>query len=120
MFHEDITIRDRARKTFCKQIDSVITASYGEELCITHNYLNENNDVVCKQEMVQNIFQEQDTCTFQRAPRDDLCHALTVEKSFLHQTLSTVVFSCGETLSFQATGYKTTGQKQLFHFPKRG
>ncbi len=26
LFHEDITIRDRARKTFCKQIDSVITA----------------------------------------------------------------------------------------------
>jgi hypothetical protein len=52
LFHEDITIRDRARKTFCKQIDSVITASYGEELCITHNCLNENNDVVRKQEMV--------------------------------------------------------------------
>ncbi len=47
---------DRARKTFCKQIDSVITASYGEELCITHHCQNENNDVVCKQEMVQNIF----------------------------------------------------------------
>ncbi len=128
LFHEDITIRDRARKTFCKQIDSVITVSYGEELCVTHNCLNENNDVVRKQEMVQNIFQEQDPCTFQCAPhkelwlksREDLCHALTVKKSFPHQTLSTVVFNCGETLSFQATGYKTTGQIQLFHFPKRG
>ena len=30
------------------------------------------------------------------------------------------LFNCGETLSFQATGYKTTGQIQLFHFPKRG
>ncbi len=52
--------------------------------------------------------------------REDLCHALTVEKSFLHQTLSTVVFNCGETLSFQATGYKTIDQIQLFYFPKRG
>jgi hypothetical protein len=25
-FHEAITIRDRARKTFCQQIDNVITA----------------------------------------------------------------------------------------------
>ena len=73
MFHEDIIIRDRARKTFCKQIDSVITASYGEELCITHNCLNENNDVVCKQEMVQNIFQEQDPCTFGRACHKEIC-----------------------------------------------
>ncbi len=48
LFHEDITIRDRARKTFCEQIDSVITASYGEELCITHNCLNKYNDVVPK------------------------------------------------------------------------
>jgi hypothetical protein len=64
LFHEDITIRDRARKTFCEQIDSVITASYGEELYITHNCLNEKNDVAHKQEMVQSIFQEQDPCTF--------------------------------------------------------
>ncbi len=73
LFHEDITIRDRARKTFCEQIDSVITASCGEELCITRNCLNENNDVVCKQEMVQNIFQEQDPCTFRRARHKELC-----------------------------------------------
>jgi hypothetical protein len=72
LFHEDITIRDRARKTFCKQIDSVITTSYGEELCIAHNCLNENNDVVHKQEMVQNIFQEQDPCTFRRARHKEL------------------------------------------------
>jgi hypothetical protein len=33
-----------------------------------------------------------------------------VGKSFLHLTLSTVVFNSGETLPFHATGYKTTGQ----------
>jgi hypothetical protein len=52
--------------------------------------------------------------------KEDLCHALTVGKSFLRLTLSTVVFNSRETLSFQATGYKTTGQIQLFHFPKSG
>jgi hypothetical protein len=46
-------------KTFCKQINNITTASYGAELCITHNCLNENNDVLCKHEMVQNLFQEQ-------------------------------------------------------------
>jgi hypothetical protein len=44
----------------------------------------------------------------------------TVGKSFLHLTLSTVVFNSGDTLSFQETGNKTTVQIQLFHFPKRG
>jgi hypothetical protein len=52
LFHEDITIRDRAKKKICKQINNVITASYGAALCVTHNCLNENNDVVCKHEMV--------------------------------------------------------------------
>jgi hypothetical protein len=73
LFHEDSTIRDRARKTFCKQINNVITASYGAELIITHNRLNENNDVVHKQETVQNIFQEQDPCTFRCACHKELC-----------------------------------------------
>jgi hypothetical protein len=31
LFHKDVTIRDMARKTFCKQIDNGITASYGSE-----------------------------------------------------------------------------------------
>jgi hypothetical protein len=73
LFHEDITIRDRARKIFREQIDSVITTSYGEELCIAHNCLNENNDVVRKQEMIQNIFQEQDPCALRRACHKESC-----------------------------------------------
>jgi hypothetical protein len=88
LFHEDTTIRVRARKTFCKQVNNVITASYGAELCITHNCLNENNDVVCKQKTVQNIFQEQDPSIFRCARhkelcteiKEDLCHAPTVGK----------------------------------------
>ncbi len=64
LFHENVTIRDEARKTFCNQMDNVITVSYGEELCITHNCSNENNEVMFKQDTVQNIFQEQDPSTF--------------------------------------------------------
>ncbi len=64
LFHEDITVRDRARKSFCQQINNVIAASYGAELCIAHNCLNENNDNVCRHDMVQNLFQEQDQFFF--------------------------------------------------------
>jgi hypothetical protein len=113
LFHEDITIWDRARKTFCELSVNVITASYGAELCITHNCLNENNDVVCKHEMVQKKFKsrthvfsdEHVTKNYVLRFKEDLCHALTVARSFLHLTLSTVVFNSGETLSFQATDY---------------
>ena len=73
MFHEDITIWDRARKTFCELSVNVITASYGAELCITHNFLNEDNDVAHKQETIQNIFQEQDPSTFWCAHHKELC-----------------------------------------------
>ncbi len=48
-------------------------ASYDADLCITHNCLNENNDVVCKHEMVDNLFQDQDTCIFQCARHKELC-----------------------------------------------
>jgi hypothetical protein len=40
---------------------------------LTHNCLNENNDVVGKQEMVQNIFQEQHLCTFRREHHKEIC-----------------------------------------------
>jgi hypothetical protein len=91
LFHEDITVRDRARKTFCKQIVNVITASYGEELCITHNCLNENNDIVCKHEMVPNLFHAQDLCIFRHARHNELCTNI--------QGRLMACADCGETIS---------------------
>ncbi len=64
LFHEDDTIRDIARKTFCKQIDNVITAGYGSEFRITHKCVNEKNDLVNKQDMAEVLFQEQDPYIF--------------------------------------------------------
>ncbi len=43
LFHEDDTIRDIARKTFCKQIDNVITEGYGSEFRFTHKWVNKKN-----------------------------------------------------------------------------
>jgi hypothetical protein len=73
LFLEDDTIRDIARMTFCKQIDNVITASYGSEFCITHKCVNEKNDLVNKQNMAEVIFQEQDPYIFWRAHHKNLC-----------------------------------------------
>ncbi len=47
-FHEDVTARDIARKTFCKHIDNVITASYGSEFRVTHKCIKESNDFINK------------------------------------------------------------------------
>ena len=58
LFHDDDTIRDIARKTFCKQIDNVITAGYGSEFQITHKCVNKKNDLVNKQDMAEVLFQE--------------------------------------------------------------
>ncbi len=63
-FHEDDTIRDSARKTFCKQIDNIITAGYGSEFHITHKCVNEKNDLFNKQDMAEVLFQEQDPYIF--------------------------------------------------------
>ncbi len=51
LFHEDKTTRDIPRKTFCKHIDNVITASYGSEFCITHKCVKESNDFISKQDI---------------------------------------------------------------------
>jgi hypothetical protein len=64
LFHEDDTIRNIARKTFYKQIENVITASYGPEFRITHKCVNKKNDLVNKQDMAEVIFQEQDPYIF--------------------------------------------------------
>ncbi len=48
LFHEDISVRKTARNIVYKHIDTVITASYGSEFCITHKCNNINNDIVSK------------------------------------------------------------------------
>jgi hypothetical protein len=42
LFHKDTTMRNEARNTFCKQIDNVLSASYGPDLCITCRCIDEN------------------------------------------------------------------------------
>ncbi len=128
LFHEDYTINDIARKTFCKQIDNVISAGYGSEFRITHKCVIKKNDLVNKQDMAEVLFQEQDpyffdvhvTKNYVQTFKEDSCHALVVEKSSLHRILSTIVFKSGKILSFQEIDCSIIDQIQLFHFPERG
>jgi hypothetical protein len=64
LFDEDDTTRDIARKTFCKHIDNVITASYGSEFRITHKCVKESNDYISKQDIAEVLFQEHDPYMF--------------------------------------------------------
>jgi hypothetical protein len=64
LFHEGDTARDIARKTFCKHIDNVITASYGSEFRITHKCVKESNDFISKQDIAKVLFQERDPYIF--------------------------------------------------------
>ncbi len=63
-FHKDNTARDIARKTFCKHIDNVITASYGSEFRITNKCVKESNDFISKQDIAEVVFQEHDPYIF--------------------------------------------------------
>ncbi len=73
MFHEEITVRNSARNIFCKHIDSIITTSYGSELCITHKCHGKNNDIVSKHDTPDILFQEQNATIFYHARHKELC-----------------------------------------------
>jgi hypothetical protein len=128
LFHEDHVARDIARRSFCKQIDNVLTASYGSELCIIHKCKKEGSGVINKQDIAEVLFEERDPYIFRRARHKELCvdidgglcHALIVKKSYLHQVLSTIVFKSGEIPSFQESNHSIIGLIRLSHFPKRG
>jgi hypothetical protein len=64
LFHEDDTARDIVRKTSCKHIDNVLTASYGSEFRITHKCIKEGNDFINKQDIAEVLFQERDPYIF--------------------------------------------------------
>jgi hypothetical protein len=116
-FPGDITKRNIARKNFCKQIDNVMTASHGSEISITHKCWNENNEFVyrhasitisraglmyCSSCMTQRIIH--------RHSRKSYVIFLTVDKPFLHLTLSTNLLNSAQSLALQETEHRITGQ----------
>ncbi len=74
LFHTDITTRNKARNTFRKHIDNVLSASYGPDLCITYRCIDENQNEKLKTDIVDNLFIEKEPCYFWRARHKDLCN----------------------------------------------
>ncbi len=68
LFHKD-TITN----TFCKHINNVLSASYGPDLCITHRFIDENQNEELKTNIAINLFKEKELCYFERARHKDLC-----------------------------------------------
>jgi hypothetical protein len=73
LFCEDISVRNTARNIFGTHIDTVVTASYGLEFCITHKCNDINNDIVPKHDTPEKLFQEQNTSTSHHARHKELC-----------------------------------------------
>jgi hypothetical protein len=75
LFHEDTEMRNTAINLFCKHINSVITASYGQELCITHKCtMNTTNNIVTGDHNTHhNSIEEHDARSFRRARHKELC-----------------------------------------------
>jgi hypothetical protein len=72
LFDMDATKRKDARKTFCKHIDNVISASYGPDLTITHRCTDRGKNEQLKIGIADNLFREKDATHFRRARHKEL------------------------------------------------
>jgi hypothetical protein len=68
----DATKRKDARKTFCKHIDNVISASYGPDLSITHRCIDSDENEQMKIGTADDLFREKDASHFHRARHKEL------------------------------------------------
>ena len=60
-----------ARKTFLEIVDSTINTSYGPQLFITHNCIDDNNQETTKVDTPENIFKEKEPDCFRQARHKD-------------------------------------------------
>ncbi len=85
------------------------------KLCISMTCFNDYFKI-----RINVFFVVHDTKNYAQTFKEELCHALTVDKPILHLTLSSNLLNSGENFSFQVTEHKITGQILRFHFPQRG
>jgi hypothetical protein len=84
----------------------------------SHKCINENNDIVNKQDIAEKLFQEQDPCILLCVSHKDLCTDIQgglmscsdCGKSFLHLILSTTIFKSGKIISFQENDHNIVHQ----------
>jgi hypothetical protein len=73
LFDNNNNKRNKARETFKKHIDNLISTSYGPEFCITHKCICKNDEETSKTDIPENIFKEKDSECFRRARHKELC-----------------------------------------------
>jgi hypothetical protein len=74
LFHQNVEIKDKARRKFCGIIDKVVCASYGQEVCITHRCVDQNNTHTMKHDIPQNIFKQKESDIFRQVRNKDACN----------------------------------------------
>jgi len=72
LFETDATKRKNARKTFCQNIDNVISANYGPDLNIIHKCIDGNENEQLKVDIPENLFSEKDPTFLRRARHKEL------------------------------------------------
>jgi hypothetical protein len=64
LFHKNVKIKHKARKKFCRLINKVVCASYGQEVCITHRCVDQNKVQTMKNDIPKNIFKQKESDIF--------------------------------------------------------
>jgi hypothetical protein len=71
LFDNNPSTMMEARKTFLEIVDSTINTSYGPQLFITHNCIDDNNQETTKSDTPENIFKEKEPDFFRQARHKD-------------------------------------------------
>ncbi len=72
LFDTDATKWKDTQKTFCKHIDNVISATYGQDLSITHRCIDRDENEQLKIGIADNLFREKDPTHFHCARHKEL------------------------------------------------
>jgi hypothetical protein len=60
LFDKDNNTRNKARQTFIKHIDNLISTSYGPQFCVTRKCISKSDQELLKTDILENIFKEKD------------------------------------------------------------
>ena len=75
LLDKDPSVKDEARRKFFKHVDTVMSASYGTDLKVTHECKNEDTEKVTT-DSADKIYKDQDSSIFRNASHKDLYHEI--------------------------------------------
>jgi hypothetical protein len=85
LFDNDPSTRKEAQKTFIEIVDSTISASYGTQLFITHNCIDDNNQQTTKSDTPENVIKEKEPNCFRQARHKELYNDAKGEITFCQE-----------------------------------